>query len=117
MSRPREESFAAFVLDQLRRCGTVSARPMFGGYGLYDDGRFFGIIFKGRLYFKTDATTARAYRERGAGPFRPNRRQTLATYYEVPAEILEDEETLVTWAGEAVAVAASRARAKPRRPA
>ena len=31
-------------------------------------------------------------------PFQPNPRQTLTSYYEVPADVLEDAETLVTWA-------------------
>ena len=71
---------------------------MFGGYGLYDRERFFGILFKGRLYFKTDAESQAAYRARGMQPFRPSATMTLKTYYEVPAEILEDDEPLVAWA-------------------
>jgi DNA transformation protein and related proteins len=31
-------------------------------------------------------------------PFRPNPKQTLKTYYEVPADILEDRELLARWA-------------------
>jgi DNA transformation protein len=36
------------------------------------------------------------------GPFRPNERQTLKSYYEVPPEVLEDPEALRSWAGEAI---------------
>ena len=52
------DSFPAFVQDQLHALGDVECRAMFGGRGLYHRGVFFGILFKGRLYFKTDATTA-----------------------------------------------------------
>jgi DNA transformation protein len=31
-------------------------------------------------------------------PFRPNAKQTLTSYYQVPAEILEDNERLCDWA-------------------
>ena len=65
---------------------------MFGGYGLYCGRVFFGIVHKGRLYFKTNATTAPRYRKREMKPFRPNAKQTLNTYYEVPVDVLEDAE-------------------------
>lgn len=75
---------------------------MFGGHGLYQGEVFFGIIHKGRLYFKTDQASRAAYVQRGMKPFRPNAKQTLKTYYEVPVEIIEDDEQLTTWAGRAV---------------
>jgi DNA transformation protein len=53
------------------------------------------------VYFKTDASTADAYTERGMEPFSPSAKQTLKNYYEVPAEILEDEEQLAEWARKA----------------
>ena len=98
----KDDSFKAFVLDQLVRAGQVKCRAMFGGYGLYQGERFFGILFKGRLYFKTDDVSAAAYRERGMKPFRPSATMTLKTYYEVPVDILEDDEELAVWARRAV---------------
>ena len=93
-----EDSFQRFVVDQLTRLGVVTARAMFGGYGLYHHDLFFGIIHGGRLYLKTDKESRAGYLERGMRPFRPNRRQTLRTYYQVPADVLEDDEALVEWA-------------------
>ena len=75
---------------------------MFGGFGLYQDETFFGIIHKGRLYFKIDETTVGEYRKRKMKPFRPNAKQTLRSYYQVPVEIIEDDEQLCRWAGRAV---------------
>ena len=99
MSRGRD-SFKDFVLDQLNGLRGVTCRSMFGGYGLYQGEVFFGIIHKSRLYFKTDEASRAAYRERGMKPFRPNAKQTLKTFYEVPADIIEDAEQLVTWAAQ-----------------
>ena len=35
-------------------------------------------------------------------PFRPNAKQTLKSYYQVPLEILEDAERLGEWAAQAI---------------
>jgi DNA transformation protein len=87
-----------FVLDQLAELRGLRCVPMFGGYGLYQDATFFGIIHRGRLYFKTDDRTRAAYVARGMKPFRPNSTQTLKSYYEVPVDILEDQLQLQQWA-------------------
>jgi DNA transformation protein len=97
----KTDSFKDFVLDQLDGLRGVTCRSMFGGYGLYQGEVFFGIIHKGRLYFKTDGASRETYRARGMKPFRPNQKQTLKTYYEVPVEVMEDAERLVAWAGQA----------------
>lgn len=105
MARDRDAAFIRFVLDQLQALGEVRSRAMFGGHGLYHRGVFFGIVFDGRLYLKTDADTVTGYVAAGMGPFRPTPRQTLARYYEVPAEILEDADVLAAWTRTAVTVA------------
>ena len=98
---PKHDGFKDFVLDQLSDLRGVTCRAMFGGYGLYCGRVFFCIVHKGRLYFKTNATTAPRYRERGMKPFRPNAKQTISTYYEVPVDVLEDAGELTIWAHQA----------------
>ena len=98
----KDESFKDFVLDQLQSLDGVEARRMFGGFGVYQDEVFFGIIHKGRVYFKIDDSTVGEYRRRKMKPFRPNTKQTLKTYYAVPAEILEDSDLMFDWAAKAV---------------
>ncbi|GMT42765.1 MAG: hypothetical protein IEMM0002_1176 [bacterium] len=97
MKKFKNDSFRDFVLDQLGG-GSVTCRAMFGGHGLYRRGKFFGIIHKGKLYFKTGGKTRNEYIEHGMKPFRPNEKQTLKNYYEVPAEIIENPEELLNWA-------------------
>jgi DNA transformation protein len=96
--RATSEGFTEFVLDQLAKLNDLSCRAMFGGHGLALQGRFFGIIHKGRLYFRTDPATAPRYRVYHMKPFTPNTRQTLKNYYEVPVDIVESADTLVEWA-------------------
>ena len=95
-------SFRDFVLDQLSGLGEVECRAMFGGHGLYSSGTFFAIIFRARLYLRTDEATRDAFLERGMKPFRPSATQKLGSYYEVPPEVLEDAPALETWARAAV---------------
>jgi DNA transformation protein len=98
---PKQDGFKDFVLDQLADIASLTCRSMFGGYGLYRSGTFFGIIHKGRLYFKVTPKTVGGYREQGMQSFRPNSKQTLKSFYEVPADVVEDAEQLTTWASEA----------------
>jgi DNA transformation protein and related proteins len=99
----KDSSFRSYVLDQLRGLDNVRCRAMFGGYGLYLGQVFFGIISEGRVYFRTDERSRSAYVELGMGPFQPNPGQTLKTYYEVPGDVIEDEDRFTEWARTAAA--------------
>lgn len=98
----KHTGFKDFVMDQLTDLRGLTCRAMFGGYGLYHRSTFFGIIHQDRLYFKVTATTAPRYKEHGMKPFRPNAKQTLKSFYEVPIDVLEDAEALTQWATDAV---------------
>ena len=106
----KDESFKDFVLDQLRELAAVEARRMFGGFGLYRDETFFGIVHRGKLFFKVDDSSVGAYRKHKMKPFRPNAKQTLKSYYQVPVEIIEDADALREWA-----VTAARCQEKNRK--
>jgi DNA transformation protein len=94
----KDESFKNYVVDQLHELHEVEARRMFGGYGLYQAETFFGIMHKGKLFFKVDESTVGEYRQRKMKPFRPHAKQTLKSYYQVPADLLEDADELREWA-------------------
>ncbi len=96
------DSFVEFVEDQLKDLPDIRSRAMFGGHGLYQGNVFFAIVHKGRLYFKTNPTTAQRYIQHGMQPFRPNPKQTLMRYYEVPVDVIEDDDKLASWAREAL---------------
>lgn len=94
----RQDEFKTFVVDQLAELRGLHCRAMFGGFGLYHRGTFFGIIHKSRLYFKVTPGTVAQYKAHGMKPFRPNSKQTLKNYYEVPVDVLENIEQLQRWA-------------------
>ena len=105
-----EQDFKDHVLGQLSALGDLTCRAMFGGHGLYWNEVIFAILFRGRLYLKVDERSKADYMVKGMGPFRPNERQTLTSYYEVPPEVLGDQEALLSWAGEAIRAAQATTR-------
>jgi DNA transformation protein and related proteins len=111
------KEFAAYVHEQLHLLRQVTSRRMFGGLGLYCDGLFFGIIAGDTLYCKVDASNREDYVQRGARPFMPFPGKPAMSYYEVPADVLEDAEELASWAKRSVAVALTTANSKARLPA
>ena len=109
--------YLAYVLDQLSVLGDVTSRRMFGGVGLYRGELFFGLISDDVLYFKVDDANRADYEREGMKSFRPfrDRPQYELGYYEVPANALEDPETLADWARKSLAVAARSDSSKVRR--
>lgn len=95
-------SFLDFILEQLRDLPGLRSKRMFGGYGLYAGEVFFGIVFDGRLFFKTNPDTLADFLAFDAPVFAPSKTQTLKNYREVPVEILEDSNRLLHWATKAV---------------
>jgi len=105
-----DDSFKAFVLDQLSALPDLRARAMFGAHGLYCGETFFGILDAGRLFFKTDAASETAYTDRGMGPFTysvKGKAMTMA-YHEVPPDVLENAPELTDWARRAIRLAAAK---------
>lgn len=97
----KDDSFVKFVEDQLSGVPEVRSRRMFGGWGLYSEDRFFGIVSDEVLYFKTNEVTRQKYVALDSTCFRPSEEQVLKNYYEVPADVLENPEQLSEWAIEA----------------
>jgi DNA transformation protein len=112
--------FLAYVLEQLeqlQQLGEVSSRGMFGGAGLYCGELFFGLISDDVLYLRVDESNRADYAGRGAAQFRPyaDRPQISMSYYEIPADVLEDAAECVRWARHSVEVAMRAAAEKARR--
>ena len=109
--------FLAYVLDQLAGLGEVSSRRMFGGAGLYCGEFFFGLIADDVLYLRVDDSNRSEFTARGSMPFRPyaDRPQLSMSYYEIPADVLDDSAECLRWAQRSVEVAMrAPAARKPR---
>jgi DNA transformation protein len=102
--------YLQYVLEQLGGLAHVSSRRMFGGIGLYCDGVFFGLIDNDTLFFKVDDSNRPDYVARGMAAFRPfpDRPDQSTSYFEVPADALEDRDELAVWARKSVLAASAK---------
>lgn len=98
---PKDESFKNYVVEELlRNIDGVTARAMFGGYGIYRNGIFFALIADGRLYFKVDETNQSDYEKQGSKPFvyhSPNGEKMTMSYWELPSSVLDNPEEVPSW--------------------
>ena len=110
--------FVAFIVEQLAPLGEVRARSMFGGHGIYFDGRMFALVADDTLYLKVDDESRAEFEQAGLQPFRyaSGKGEQVMSYYEPPAAAIDDRELLCAWAQKGIA-AAARAAKKPARSA
>ncbi len=93
------DEFLAYILDQLSAWEGVSARKMFGGAGLFRDGKMFGLIADDVAYLKVDDSNRQDFIEAGSSPFKPYPDKPVTmSYFEIPAEVLETSDELIKWA-------------------
>lgn len=109
--------YCDYILDQLASLRGVSAKRMFGGFGLFKNGLMFGIIIDDILYFKAGDKNRTDYEATGMEPFRySSKGRTVAlSYWQVPAEALDDESALQEWAGKACQAAIEAGDKKPKK--
>ena len=106
------ESYRDFVLEQLGRVTPVTGKSMFGGVGIYAQGLFFALVAEDRLYFKVNDTNQPDFEQLGMELFRPFGEDSAMSYYEVPADVVEDATQLAAWMRKAIEVAANSKRRK-----
>jgi DNA transformation protein len=107
MKRTRE--YLDYVMEKLNPLGQIKSRAMFGGYGIFHEGVMFALIADDTLYFKVNESNRDDYRWAGSQPFPHG-----VSYWEVPAEVLEDDGKLHEWAESSIAIAHDLARKKRR---
>jgi TfoX/Sxy family transcriptional regulator of competence genes len=98
-----------FLLEQVTGAGAVTAKPMFGEYGVYVDGKMIGSVCDDQLFVKP-TVSGRAHAEpvSDAPPYPGAKPQML-----IAADRWDDNE----WLGELLRVtAAELATPKPRKP-
>ena len=47
-----DQEFVDFVLDQIENAGEITAKKMFGEYGIFSNGKIFALICDNKLYIK-----------------------------------------------------------------
>ena len=100
-------SFIAHVVEQMSFLGTVHAKRMFGGCGIFKMALMFAVVIGDELYFKADEQNVGRFLARGLKPFtyEAGGRSMSLRYYQAPPEKLEEPPAMAEWAGEAYACA------------
>jgi DNA transformation protein len=88
------------ALDLLAPMEAVTARAMFGGYGIFKANKMFALIADDVLYLKVDDKNRKRFEQEGLGPFvySGGKKPATMSYHEVPAEAMEDSALLCDWA-------------------
>lgn len=47
-----DKNFVEFVVDQIENAGEITYKMMFGEYGVYSNGKLFGLICDNKLFIK-----------------------------------------------------------------
>ncbi|MFC1969853.1 TfoX/Sxy family protein [Chloroflexota bacterium] len=105
----RTSEYLEYVMEKLSPLGQIKSRAMFGGYGIFHEGVMFALIADDNLYFKVNESNRDDYQKAGSQPFPHG-----MSYWEVPAEVLEDNSKLPIWAESSLAIAHDLARKKRR---
>ena len=110
--------FVAHVIDVMRAWARVDARAMFGGYGLYRDGRMFALIADDTLYLKADAQSSPEFVAAGCTPFEyvSATRSVKMSYWRAPDDCLESPVAMTLWCDRAWNAAWRAARSVTRLP-
>lgn len=93
------------TLDLLSGFSGISSRAMFGGYGIYKDGKIFAIIVDGELFFRADLESKKYFNGYGSHPFTYKKKDDKTytmNYWFVPEHVMEDREQFAEWVGMAV---------------
>lgn len=102
MSQQLAKEMAAEFAARLETLAPVTVAGMFGGASLRSGGIVFGLIIDQELYFRVDDSSRTDYEAAGSAPFsyaRKNGREIIVgSYYNVPADVLEDDVLLNDWA-------------------
>ena len=101
--------FFEFVQDQLSQWSEIDKKRMFGVLGIYREGLMFGIIAKNKFYLKVDETNKKKFIDAGSESLKVFKNNSeVPSYYELPADILENAEAFTEWAEEAYAIQVSK---------
>ena len=105
---PSDAGFLQYVTELLEPIDGVTCRAMFGGYGIFHDGDMFALISGSTLYFKVNKENIEQFEEAGSAKFTP------MPYYEVPEEVVENEEKFLEWAEVSMDIGHRTAKKKKR---
>ena len=88
------------ITQALQPLGEVTGKKMFGGYGIFESDTMFALVnSQGGIFFKVDDSNRWRYERIEAA------RHGRMPYYQVPEDVLGNEDSLHEWAQESIDIA------------
>ena len=88
------------LIQKLAGIGSVSYRKMFGGYGIFESDSMFALITsEGKIHFKVDPSNQKRFDDAGSV------KHGKMPYFEVPTNVLKNEQELYEWAKTSIKIA------------
>ncbi|MFT4862512.1 MAG: DNA transformation protein [Pseudohongiellaceae bacterium] len=98
-SKQQEREFVLYPVDLLQSIGPVTAKPMFGGFGLFIEGLMLGLVADSTLYFKADELSKVEFETHGLEPFTffKASKPIQMSYWQAPQECLDNADAMLEW--------------------
>ena len=103
------------IVEMFTAFGPVLVRRMFGGAGIYAEGRMFALLADGVIHLKAGEHTIPAFKQEGCKQFgyhTKDGKRALMSYWRLPERLYDDPDELARWARDALAVAQQAANAR-----
>lgn len=88
------------IEDMFSGLGRVTIKRMFGGKGVYHQGRIIGLDFRDEMLLKADAVSAPAFEAAGASRWSYEGRggkPVMMPYWSIPDDAFDDPDVMVGW--------------------
>lgn len=93
------ETMIKSLVEDLKEIENLTSKKMFGGFGLFHDGKMFGIVdSEGSPFFKVNDELKVDFENRGG------HQHSRMPYFSIPKEILSEKESLLDWARRSITI-------------
>ena len=90
---------AALLIKKLGGIKGITSKKMFGGHGIFHDGKMFGIIdSKGPYFLKADDKTKSDFVNKGAS------QHPRMPYFRIPDEVFDNDDELMSWVKKSISI-------------
>ncbi|PKA81987.1 DNA transformation protein [Ulvibacter sp. MAR_2010_11] len=88
---------AEFLVSSLKSLGNISSKKMFGGNGVFSDGKMFAMVDSmGECFLKVDEKLESDLAEIGS------EKHSKMPYSSIPEKILNDKNELINWSRKSI---------------
>lgn len=96
-----------YILELMSAIGSVSAKRMFGGSGIFLNGLMFALVADGVLYLKADNINKHQFIafELAQFSYYKQKKEFKISYFQAPEEALENSDDMTYWANSSFSAA------------